>query len=222
MEKFSQRLKGNSQGVAFSVCIFFILAISGCTSCESVPSGFLSDYSSIWGGRDEKKQFFYRPPSRYVEYSKVMIDPVTVCFHPDAHGVKIDEEKLKDLSDFFYNEIKSVFQDGYLIVDEHGKDVLCIRAAITDVVPNKPIFNIHWSTVLAGFGLGGASMEAEFIDSMSGKRVFAVIESQKGKRRKYLKGLKKWGHTEDILSQWALMLREEFDKIVQNRLLPIE
>ena len=36
------------------------------------------------------------------------------------------------------------------------------------------------------------------------------------KRRRYLKGFAKWGHTKDVLDEWADILYEEINKIIEE------
>jgi hypothetical protein len=64
---------------------------------------------------------------------------------------------------------------------------------------------------IIGIGLGGASMEAEVVDSLTGEQIGAVIESQKGKRLS-LKGLSKWGDAKAVMNGWAKRFKERLDE----------
>jgi len=87
--------------------------------------------------------------------------------------------------------------------------VLLLRTAVTDILPNKVYLNLHWSTTLIGGGIGGASLEAELVDSLNGERMLAFVDARKGRKLNYTKGLTKWGHTKEVLGMWA-------DHIVKN------
>jgi hypothetical protein len=63
-----------------------------------------------------------------------------------------------------------------------------------------------------GAGIGGADLEAEIRDSQTDDRLLAVLNSQKGNRAKYLKGLSKWGHTKEVLDGWAKMLVKKVEE----------
>jgi len=193
--------------------LFILFLINGC-SLKVQPSGFLSEYSEFKESDDVKGLYIdHIPDGKMKEYSKILIEKVVVFFQPEARGADISPEKLDALSDFLENELKEVFKDEYSIVKEPGEGVLVLKTAITEVVTNKPILNIAPHHTLAlGIGLGGAAMEAEFCDSLSDRRVLAVRYGRKGRRRKYFKGWKKWGHTEDVLMQWAKILYDEQKK----------
>ncbi len=63
--------------------------------------------------------------------------------------------------------------------------------------------NIHPATKLSGVGLGGASMEAEAIDSVSGRRVFAVVDTRQGSRFALTAGLSELGHAKQVITHWV-------------------
>jgi hypothetical protein len=64
---------------------------------------------------------------------------------------------------------------------------------------------------MTGLGIGGASMEAEVIDSQTGEQIGAVIQSQKGKRIS-MSGLKKWGDAKAVMDDWVKRFRKLLDE----------
>ncbi len=66
---------------------------------------------------------------------------------------------------------------------------------------------------LSGVGLGGASMEAEAIDSQSGERVLAVIDSQMGNRLSIVPGLDPLGHAKQVIRRWVKRFVKRMDKV---------
>jgi len=187
----------------------------GCSSImEPTPSGFLGDYSTMQPSKIIKGMSIDRASSEKLgDYSKFIIDPVEIYLHKDAKAEDIDPKVLQEMADYFRNEVIAKLQEHYTVVEEAGVGVLRIRAAITDVLPNKVALNIHWSTTMAGLGLGGAAMEAEFVDSQTNERILAVIDSRKGRRTHYKKGLSKWGHTKDVIEEWVQMLTKRLDEL---------
>jgi len=208
MDKISKK-----QIMVLFLCLFFVFLASGCATQKPIPSGFLAEYPSFEQDDNEKEGLYFddNPDKKTGQYSKLIIEPVVIYWHPEAKGKEVNPEELKELSDYFRQELITALKDSYSIVNKPGKKVLRIRIAITDVEPNIPLLNIHWTTTLAGLGIGGASKEVEFVDSLTGERFDYVIGSQEGKRYKKLKGLTRWGHTKDILRQWAQLIRERLD-----------
>jgi hypothetical protein len=99
--------------------------------------------------------------------------------------------------------------DSHPVTNESGPDVLRVRAAITDVVPAKPALKV--ATTLVAFvplDLGGAAIEAEFIDSLSGERLAAMVERKKGSPTDLKGGYTELGHANIALREWAVELKQ--------------
>jgi len=146
-----------------------------------------------------------------------MIDPVVIYLHPEAENRQIDPEVLKELTDYFRTSVIEEVQDAYPVVDDSGPDVLRIRAAITDIVPANPL--IDTATILAvglPVDMGGAAMEAEFVDSVTNEPLGAVVDEKVGlpvHPADYVQGFTKWGHAKMALDAWAELLREALDEV---------
>ncbi len=90
--------------------------------------------------------------------------------------------------------------------------MLRIRIAITDIKKTTAVANIHPAMKMSGIGLGGASMEAEAVDSVSGERVGAIVDSQSGGRLGITAGLKKYGHAQQVMDGWVERFVKRLDK----------
>ena len=144
-------------------------------------SGFLGDYSKLKKSRKLEGAMSYESPSKSLkEYDKFIIDPVVVHFAPNAKGIGVDPFKVQQVAAYFHRELWQALSIRYQVVNTPGPGVLRLRAAITDIKTTVPLMNIHPGTKLLGLGLGGASMEGEAVDSQTGERVLAVVDSRKG------------------------------------------
>jgi len=194
----------------FNFIVFLFLA--GCASAPIQYSGFLDDYDALIPSEIVEGLLVDKHPTKKIgDYSQFYIAPVIVYMIDGAKGEEVEPQKLEELAQFFHDQAVKALEENYTVVDQPKDGALIIRAAITDVVANKPYLNVHWSTTLAGFGLGGASMEAEFVDAKTKERVMAVVDKRKGKRSHYTKGLTKWGHTEDTINIWVGLLIEQLN-----------
>ncbi len=191
-----------------------LLVLGGCDTPMPAHSGFLDDYprmrpspriAGAWG--------WWHPQKRISDYRKIMIDPVTVFLHPQAQSRGVNPDELKELADYFRAEMVSRIRSSgkYEIVRRAGPGVLRIRAAITDVKPGKVLLNVTPVVGATGVGVGGASMEAECLDTESGERILAVIATRKGDPFQVKEGSSKWGDTQAVLREWAQVLREALD-----------
>ncbi len=193
------------------------VCVSGC-ALKAAPSGFLDDYSSLRESEDQNHLWVSAPAQADpYAYTEVLIEPVTVYFHPKAKGKEVESAKLEEFSLMLESRIAKTFAQQYVIASEPGKDVLRLKTVITDVVPSFPLLNIApHHTLATGVGLGGAAVEAEFVDSLTGEQILALRYVRKGFRRRYFKGWTKWGHAEDVLNDWADILYTQINKVNES------
>ena len=206
-----QRTVTSSLWVA--VCSLMIAGLLvGCTGRPKVThSGFLRDYSQLKLEEDGAKRYL-NPSKNLRQYKKFVIDPVVVHFAPSAKGTAIAPAKLKELSDYFRNQLVKGLSKRYRVVRSSGPGVLRIRIAITDIKKTTRVANIHPGMKMSGIGLGGAAMEAEVVDSVSGERVAAIVDSQSGGRLGITAGLKKYGHAQQVMDGWVERFVKRLDK----------
>ncbi len=129
---------------------------------------------------------------------------------------RIGHDNLKELAEYFRTQIILELGERYSVVKKPGPGVARVRIAITDVQAAKRLLNIHPGSIIMGAGLGGACMEGEVVDSVSGERIAAVIDCQKGRRG--LAGLTKLEQSEQALKAWAGRFRMRLDEAHLARL----
>ena len=163
------------------------------------PQGFLSDYSRLKPMAGDKDAFAYKNPEAVAKYDKLMIDRIKIYLKADAKSKEIDPTQLKELADYFHQAIVKAVGDAYPVVEAPGPDVLRLRIAITDLVPNKPEASVVSLVVPflwvgeAGAGaaegktgstpfVGEASVELEGLDSETHKQIVAFLDTQLAKK----------------------------------------
>ena len=202
--------------------------------------GFLSDYSKISKTKNPDGSYEFKDTTvDYSKYNKLMVDRIKVFFKEDSDYKGIDPDELKFLTDYFYEAIQKEVGDAYPMVSEPGPDVLRLRVAVTDLVPNKPEASLvtlavpfAWvadagsgvatgeagSTVFTGY----ATVEVEALDSVSSQQLVAFIETEAGKKYNWAKGVtkgvtgymnaySKWNYTKTAMDDWAHLLRVRLD-----------
>jgi hypothetical protein len=194
-----------------------LLALLLAGACGSAPkgSGFLGDedvYASLQPSDFDSDVLVWRSPTAEPgSYDAFLVDPVAVHLNEDGRERDLDPKETDALAAHFRQQLEEQLGKGYSVVEGPGPRVMRIRAALTDVDPNTVALNILPQTVIMGFGIGGATMEAEFLDAESGARLAAVMADASGTRYKYLNGLSEWGHAQEVLDYWAEMIRERMD-----------
>ena len=244
--------------LASSLLLTALLALPVAASAESAPAapaaaanpelmfgdyeakGFLSDYSKISKTKNPDGSYEYKNTAvDYAKYDKLLVDRIKIFFKDDSEYKGIDPDELKVLTDYFYEAINKEVGDAYPMVKEPGPDVLRLRVAVTDLVPNKPEASVATLVVPflwvadAGTGVakgdtgstvftGEATVEVEALDSESSEQLVAFIETETGKKYNWAKGVtkgvtgymnaySKWNYTKTAMDDWAHLLRERLD-----------
>ncbi len=155
---------------------------------------------------------YINPKMNASDYSKFIVDPVILSLSKEGIGEEIDQEDLNEQVTFLHGKILEELGKDYQIVNNPGKGVARVRVAITDIDKTNPALNIHPGTKLSGAGLGGAGMEAEMVDSVTGETIGSAIDFQKGSRLSLVAGLTWFGHAQAVMEDWAEDIRKFIDK----------
>ena len=151
-------------------------ALTAAAGCSSAPpltySGFLSDYSAL--ARTSDRRMHYVAPAAHT-YRSFIIDPV------EADAEKLSEDARAEIAAYFRDAVARVLTDsGYTHATGPGPGTARVRVAITSIHKSTWWLKIHPASSLAGAGRGGATMEGEAVDSMTGEQLAAVIQSGVG------------------------------------------
>ena len=195
-------------------------------------SGFLERYEDLRRA-DEFSEFVWgytRKPLILRDYDKAMIDPVLVYFHPESRGVGVDPVKLAELTAFFRDRVVEELSEvrAVEIVDEPGPGVMRVRIALTDLNLSRGAANVGAKVagaVTAGVGflvpsvdIGGATMECEVLDSATGERLVAVVDTDRGRRMLNFRSMKSMGDAKAAMREWARDFRRNLQRIHEGRL----
>lgn len=185
-------------------CIMMV--ICGCGGVEQSRTGFLSDYSNLKTASNDG--FRYMDERALNKYSAFIVDEVKVHFFEGASAIeakskgKISEQDIKDLANYFQTAIiKAISDSGGNVVNQAGPGVARIRVALTDIKETGAL-NVLPQASLLGTGIGSVAMEAEVVDSKTGKQIGAAIELRKGSRVPF-SNLGDWATAKSVMDYWA-------------------
>ena len=236
--------------LTFMHCSFLAVGVAADSSPhpkfgDYQTKGFLSDYSNLELQPGTDDTFFYQEPKTdFSQYNKLMVERIKVWFKEDAEYKGIDPAEIKELTDYFHKAIVEAVGDKYPIVRESGPDVLRLRIAMTDLVPNKPsasfvslVVPYIWLAE-AGSGVakgeagstpfvGEVTIELEALDSQNNRQIAALIERKIGLKyhwnegvetgvSDYLKAYSTWDYTKQAMDHWAQTIRNHLDKAHGN------
>jgi len=216
----------NTWKIIFVLAISIVLAMAtGCATQKTARSGFLESYPAFEPGpKDGVDSVYVKKDVDFTSYDKIMVDHVVFYFSEDAKYKGIHADELKELADTFHKAFAEALANAYPLVDKPAPGVLRIRTAITDLVPSKPGLSGVTTVVPIGLaidlvksgaggghtGVGQASIEVEFLDSMTNERIAAALDTKPGGK---LEGLTKWGAAKGAFEFWAKRLKTSLDQI---------
>ena len=205
------------------LCPIFLLI-----GCESTEPAVKRNYISSYRGMSEdtssainKSLVKTSDPSALRKYTKVMIEDVKVipAKNLPAKQKTATREEGERLAEHFEETLKKEFAAHYQITNRRGSNTLLVRAALTDLQPSNPgvfVFNYlpYTGVLTTGLtlatgktpGAGSTSMEAEVLDSLSRRQLYAIIDQYKGSKFQP-GGIEKWGQTEGAMRSWSRKIR---------------
>jgi len=191
--------------------ISLIILFTGCKAEPIATTGFLSNYSNLKKGSWE--DWGYLNSAELAKYQGFIVDPVTVHFNVYATGTgdyesgRLSQQDINELSSYMHARVtEAITKSGNSVVYQSGPQVARIRIAITDI--NRSTMTSHGPVSrTAGWGLGGATIEAEILDSMTGEQIGATVEQQKGLRIP-LAGVRDWSSAKQAMDSWGNQFRK--------------
>lgn len=202
----------------------FLLGLVGCATTRQVRdeerSGFLGDYSMLRQGVGLEANYVYIDKSvKWAKYTKIWIKPIELwkSDDPEAPLGKLDKASQQLLVEEFYAAFYEALTNNFQIVNHGGPDVLIIHAALTDGRPSRPVLDVVTSVYLplklasygkrlvtgTDIGVGLATVEAEFLDGESGRRVAAAMDARAGTKALRSKLRSKWNDVKLAFDWWA-------------------
>ncbi len=196
-----------------AICIGTIVGTMtlGCATVQDPgQKSFLSDYSKL--EEIAENHLIYNSGNMH-KYSKFIIEPVAMLYRQPEEKRIFDDEELEDLQTHFAIKVREalIAGDGYQVVEVPGPGTATLRLGITDVDDTIGVLNVTIYTKITGAGLGGAAMEGEVVDSVTGEQIGATIRWGSGSRI-LRAGFTHTGDAKIVISSWAKGLRERIDK----------
>lgn len=160
-----------------------MLLLAGCLTgaligCAGKPSttqtGFLSDYSRLKADGSSRMVF---ASDRLATYAVFMVDPIELRVPTERLSPQDQAEAARY---FRASAVRAIESQGLRVSDTPGVGVARVQIALTDVAQSTWWQKVHPVMRSLGAGTGGAAMEAQVIDSVTGEQLAAVVQSVSG------------------------------------------
>ncbi len=190
------------------LCVVVACVIAG-AGCAGPPKsvGYLSDYSRLHRAGPDLR---FVDEAKLAGYSQFIVEPVDIHYYKATKGKDTASTTTRKLANHMHSAVVSALAGSYKVVSQPGPGVARVRLALTNIQHDTPALNAVPQTRMTGLGLGGASMEAEMVDSQTGEQIAAVAQTQKGDRLS-LDGFSEWSSAKDVMDDWAKRFCDRID-----------
>jgi hypothetical protein len=179
-----------------------LAVICGCDGSKDAgtlpKTGFLSDYSKLRSVSGTSWRYM-NPKFSVKNYTRFIVEPVELYLDDNTKAQVGSWKELADLKEYMRQAIVNALEPRYAAIGTvPGPKTARIRVAIT---------NVKKGSVL---GLGGASIEAEFLDSQTGEQIAASIESRQ--ERRAFGAFSEWDDSKAAMDDWAQRLYNRLEE----------
>lgn len=189
------------------LAVLSALCVGGCASKpEMTHSGFLSDYSRLAPVNESRMR--YESPQAG-SYTRFLVEPVRV----DVKGDLLSESDRAEAIRHFNTRLREAIQSsGLTVVSAPGPDVARVRVALTGVAKSTWWQKVHPAGRVAGLGTGGAAMEAEVVNSVTGEQIGAVIQAGAGNQFDF-SAFSTLADVKSAIDQWSSIFAERLTEL---------
>jgi len=189
-----------------SLSAILMALLSGCASAGLPETGFLRDYSKL--KKVEEGRLRYISP-KLKDYSRFMIDPVELRAKKDD----LKPEQRAEVARYMHEAIEKVLHKAAIqVVSQPDVGVARVRVALTEINDTKWYLNLHPATKVTGAGMGGAAMESEIVDSVTGEQLAAVVQARHASQFR-LNAFSTISDVKNVIDQWAEAASERLKEI---------
>lgn len=187
-----------------------LLLASGCSTAPEVrQTGFLTTYTKLEKVSPQRMEY-YAPGLR--DYNTFIVDTLEFRVPP----TKLTPEERGQIASYYRTKASEALQKlGLSIVDDPAPGVARIGLALTDIAESTWWMKIHPGARLAGAGTGGAAMEAEIVDSITGQQLAAVVAADAGNQLN-LTAFSTVADIESAIDTWTLTASRRFEQLRHN------
>ena len=179
----------NSVKLTYSALVAAGALLLSLHSGFAAASDFIENMPELAPDSDRSGAMIWEKPGlNRADYTRVMIEPITIYISPDSKEKGLKADELKVLADGFLEALTNTLEPEMPVVSQPGVGVIYIRAALVDVkMANKKRGLMSYTPVglvvttaanAAGARviLKDAVLQVEVLDSISGERLAVLTD----------------------------------------------
>jgi hypothetical protein len=193
--------------VPLTAALFLLCTFSGCaTAPPATRTGFLGSYANLRAAGEHRMS--YASPDLGT-YSAFIVDPVQMR----AERGELSPEERAEVARYFHASLVTVLRGrGYEVSETVGTNTARVRIALTNVQESTWWMKLHPASGLSGAGRGGAAMEGEIIDAVTGEQLAAVVQSGSGSQFT-LGHFSTVADIKNLIDQWSKQAGDRLDEL---------
>ncbi|MHC4923544.1 MAG: DUF3313 domain-containing protein [Planctomycetota bacterium] len=195
-----------------------VLLTGACSSPDTSPSGFLSNFSQLGGGYDTANSVagYLSPGADMSRFDSILFDPVVTIIDAEA----VDSAVAEQLAAYMHESLRAEFGKKFKLVDTPGATTARVRTALTDIIAGQPAtkpvtlafpqpsgrLSGNLATQNVADFVANVSFEGEVLDSSTGERLVAVSDQRFGVKREATPDTT-WETVREMVQEGAVNLR---------------
>ena len=175
-----------------------VVLLGACATMQARSAnktGFLGDYSQLKEGGEGRALLVYIDPAADVKsYTRILMEPVKLYASQENSMSNVSPDDRKKLLNYADAAIREQLAKNYVFVREPGPGVMRLRVALTEADSSYVVLDTISTVLPIGLALAGlqtaatgscsfvgsAGVEAELLDSQTGKRLMAAVDRRVG------------------------------------------
>jgi len=183
------------------------LSAGGCSSApERTQTGFLSSYARLEEVSGDRMRYI---GPEFKNYRSFIVDPVQIS----TQRQELSPEDRAEVARYFHEALVKTLQErGYTVTHAPAAGTARVRVAVTGVKQSTWWMKIHPASSLAGAGRGGAAMEGEIIDAVTGDQLAAVVQAGTGSQFT-IGNFSTVSDLKNVIDSWAKATGDRLDEL---------
>jgi hypothetical protein len=170
------------------------------------PSGFLDHYAQMKPGKHPETWYWMKDDVDLRAYDRLMFDPIVFKPAPGSLAKDLTEEQCSKVCEGFRQILVRRVDPYYPVLEKPAEHTLLVRLAVTDASPTIA------ETASAKAQVGGATLEGEIRDAMTGEVILQFVSRITGSTRSELASVREeWKPVEGAFREWADRLLDFLD-----------
>lgn len=150
-------------------------------------------------------------PGVLSEYRAFHIMPIKVYSIEGDILRRVDGREAENLSEYFRSRIIRELEGKHTFFSQPAKGLAHLKIGISDISSTYASLQLRPGMLVPNYMRGGATIEAHFVDSVTGEEILSFKDTKQGTRVGMLSGVGKWDGVKRAFEEWAAELGSAVD-----------